>query len=116
MTVLNEIKDTICQFVEWYDEGIFVHNTETGELTRPTAIAGNYDIEAGTFKFSKPSTEAEMTAFLRTTGVSERSNILKTIISRGWAENNREADELLASCGWGPSGLCSENGWETGIT
>ena len=116
MTVLSEIRDTVCQFIDWYDDGIFVHNRETGEMTRPNAIAGSYDIEAGTFTFTKPSTEAEMTAFLRTPEIGERGNIRKIMISRGWAKNSKEADELLASCGWVSSGLCSENGWEPGIT
>ena len=64
---------------------------------------------------NKPKNQKEMTAFLKTLDISERTNVHGALIKRGWAKDDKEAKELMNACGWFVT-AASEDGWEPGIT
>ena len=66
-------------------------------------------------KMKKPETNEEMTAFLETLNISERTNVHGMLIKQGWAKDDKEAEELMNACGWFITAT-SDDGWEPGIT
>jgi len=63
----------------------------------------------------KPRNGTEMTDFLKTLSITERTNIHGALIKRGWAKDDDEAGELMNACGWF-STRSSEDSWEPGVT
>jgi len=63
----------------------------------------------------KPQNGKEMTDFLKTLNITERTNVHGALIKRGWAKDDDEARELMNACGWF-STRSSEDGWEPGVT
>jgi len=63
----------------------------------------------------KPTNCEEMTEFLSTLDISERTNVHGVLIKMGWAKDDVSARDLMNSCGWFIT-RSSEDGWEPGIT
>jgi len=63
----------------------------------------------------KPTNAKEMSEFLDTLSISERTNVHGALIRRGLAMNDDEAEKLMRDCGWRITAT-SDDGWEPGIT
>ena len=66
-------------------------------------------------RIQKPTNMVEMTLFLESLDVCQRTNIHGALIKAGFAKDEKEAEKLLNDCGWFCTAT-SEDGWEPGIT
>jgi len=113
--VICELEGTVCQLENLYGDELITHK-QIGGAIDPKRLNATIDKHLGIIIFHKPTSFDQMKAFLWTLDIGRKTNIHRPLIEHGWAKDTEEAEALLNQCGWGPTGLCSENGWEPGIT